>query len=393
MTRRIASCGAKAWMLAVVAGASACKLDVITSIEPPPASWDPTNNTHPDSAQFRELLTRYVRQGLPGAVLLVRTPRGQWNGAAGYARVESDEPMLPTHLFHAASVTKMYMAAAVLLLVEDGTIDLDAKISTYLPEEVYRRIPNGTSATVRELLGHRSGIPDFSGDMAYDLDFLNDPLGAYSAGRLLSYLDGQSALSAPGEGYFYSNADYYILALIVDRLVQGGHASVIATRILQPLGLHDTYYKEGQAYPTPAGLVNSYQDVAGDGRLMNVTDLMIHNDRVFMGNAGLIASSADLADFLDALVGGQVVSPQSLAEMEAWSEPHRHGLGLSYLDTSYGPAIGHSGGDIGALAQVRYFPDKDATLVLLTNGGDSGVTDRLFGELWAEAMDLALGGP
>ena len=126
---------------------------------------------------------------------------------------------------------------------------------------------------------------------------------------------------------------------------------------------------------------------------MNVTDLMIHNDRVFMGNAGLIASSADLADFLDALFGGRLVSPQSLVEMEAWSEPHRYGLGLSYLDTPYGQAIGHSGGDIGALAQVRYFPDKDVTLVLLTNGGDSGVTDRLFGELWAEAMDLALGGP
>ena len=83
MTRQIASYGAQVWMLAVVAGASACKLNVITSIEPPLASWDPATNTHPDSTQFRELLTRYVRQGLPGAVLLVHTPRGQWNGSAG----------------------------------------------------------------------------------------------------------------------------------------------------------------------------------------------------------------------------------------------------------------------------------------------------------------------
>ncbi len=378
-------------VLSFVIGAAACTLDLVAPVVPPPDTWDPALNTHPDSVVFQALLDRYVREGLPGVVLLVRTPQGEWNGAAGYAGIETGDRMLPTHRFHGASVTKMYMASAVMLLAEDGLIDLDATVSQYLPEALYRRIPNGTRATVRQLLGHRSGIPDFNGDFRYDVDFLNDPLGSYASDRLLSYLERQSALWAPGTGYFYSNANYYILALIVDQ-VAGDHAVVISARVLEPLALVATYYRHEPAYPSPPGLVNAYQDLAGDGRLMNVTDLATHDAEVFMGNAGLIATSADFADFLDGLLGGDLLEPESLSQMKAWVEPSRYGLGLNYLDTRYGPALGHSGGDVGALAQVRRFPHVDATLVLLTNGGDSGVTDRLFALLWDEAMHAALDG-
>ncbi|MGD8321942.1 MAG: serine hydrolase domain-containing protein [Gemmatimonadota bacterium] len=388
-TRRRTAC-----LIALAAtglGASSCTLDITAPAVAAPESWDPARNTHPDSVAFQTLLDRYVHEGLPGLVLLVRAPEGAWNGAAGYANLERAEPMQPTHLFHAASVTKTYAATAALLTAEDGLIDLDATISTYLPPALYRRIPNGASATVRQLLGHRSGIPDFSGDLRYDLDFLNDPLGSYPPERMLSYLEGQSALSAPGGGYFYANANYYILALLLDRAVQGGHAAFISRRILAPLGLGATYYRAQPEYPTPPGLVSSYQDLAGDGRLMNVTDLTTHNDQVFMGNAGLIAASEDFADFLDGLLQGTLLAPASLSAMESWSEPAHYGLGLSYRDTPYGRALGHSGGDMGALAQVRYFPDHDVTLVLLCNAGNDGVPDTLFGRLWDDVMDAALG--
>ena len=108
--------------------------------------------------------------------------------------------MRPTHRHFAASVTKMYTAAAVMLLVEDGLIDLDARISQYLPESVYGPVPNGAGATVRHLLGHTSGIPDFGGSLAYDLDTLNDPMGSYPPDRMLAYTHGQSAVFAPGAG-------------------------------------------------------------------------------------------------------------------------------------------------------------------------------------------------
>lgn len=370
---------------------ASCTLDIVVPAEAPPEAWDPALNDHPSGSAFQDLLDRYVRRGLPGVVLLVRTPRGLWNGAAGYARVERSDSMLPTHRHHAASVTKMYTATAVMLLAEDGRIDLDAPIRDYLPPAVYRPIPNGSDATVRQLLGHRSGIPDFSGDLAYDLDSLNDPMGWHGPGDLLPYLHGQAPIAAPGTAYFYSNANYVLLALIVDQVVDGSHADVISDRLLAPLGLSGTYYKNEPGYPSPPGLVNSYQDLAGDGRLVNVSDLAVHGAEVFAGNAGLIATSADFAAFIEALVGGRLVAPETLAEMQKWGPDSRYGLGLSCLETPWGVGVGHDGADVGVRSEVRFFPELDATFVLLANGGDGGVPDRLFRRLRDEALALALG--
>ena len=387
-------CRPVAWFVLGTTAAlgSACSSISITApIEPPPESWDPARNDHPGGSAFQSLLDEYVREGLPGVVLLVRTTEGQWNGAGGYARVETSENMSPTHRHHAASVSKMYTATAVLLLAEDGLIDLDAGIRDYLPERVWGPIPNAGEATVRQLLGHTSGIPDFTGDLRYDLDFLNDPLGSYPPERLLSYLRRQSPIFSPGRGYFYSNANYFLLALIMDQVAGGSHAQVISRRILGPLNLEATYYRNEPGYPDPPGLVNSYQDLAGDGRLMNVSDMTVHASETFFGNAGMIASSADFAAFIEGLLAGRLLGPEMLSTMQEWGERSRYGLGLNYIETPFGPGIGHSGGDTGVLSQVRRFPDLDATLVLLSNGGNGGVPARLFDRLWADVMEIALG--
>jgi len=377
-------------VLTVSLFAAACTLDITAPIEPPPETWDPARNTHPDGPVFQDLLNRYVRMGLPGVVMFVRTPHGLWNGAAGYAKLETGVPMQPTHRHFAASVTKMYIAAAVLLLAEDGIIDLDARISRYLPVGIYGDIDNGAGATVRQLLGHTSGIASFTDAFDYELDTLNDPMGSFPPDRLLAYIHGESALFAPGKGYFYSNTNYLLLALLMDGVTGASHANVISERILQPLELNATYYKNEPGYPRPPGLVNSYQDLAGDGRLMNVTDMTVHYTDMFMGNTGLIASSADFAAFLEALLDGRLINEASLAEMQKRSRCDCYGLGLHFIETPYGPGVGHSGGDFGILSEVRRFPDKNATLVLLVNGGDSGITETLFHRLWGEAMDLAL---
>jgi D-alanyl-D-alanine carboxypeptidase len=246
-------------------------------------------------------------------------------------------------------------------------------------------------ATVRQLLRHTSGIPDFSAALAYDLDFMSDPLGSYPPERLLSYLYGQSAWSSPGTHFFYSNANYYLLALAMDHVVEGGHANVITERILSPLGLSATYYKNEQGYPSPPGLVNSYEDYTGDGALVNVSDYAAHAAGEFMGNAGLIATSADFASFLEALLEGEVVGQESVAEMQDWGSSH-YGLGLNLIETPYGPGVGHAGGDLGAMANVRHFPNVDATLVLLMNGGESGVPEDLFWRMWNDVMETALDG-
>jgi D-alanyl-D-alanine carboxypeptidase len=177
----------------------------------------------------------------------------------------------------------------------------------------------------------------------------------------------------------------------MDHVTRASHATVISERILQPLGLSATYYKNEPGYPKPRGLVNSYQDLAGDGRLMNVSDMTTHFNGMVIGHSGLIASSADFAAFIEALLDGKVIGPESLAEMQERTECDCYGLGLHFVETAYGLAVGHDGGDFGIRSKVRRFPDLDATLVLLVNGGDSGITATLFNRLWDDAMRTALG--
>jgi CubicO group peptidase (beta-lactamase class C family) len=130
--------------------------------------------------------------------------------------------------------------------------------------------------------------------------------------------------------------------------------------------------------------VNSYQDLEGDGNLMNVTAIGVHLADFFMGNAGLIASSADFARFLQNLLGGNIVGRESLAMMQD------SGCGLDVNETGYGKEIGRSGNDLGAQIQVVYFPDSKSTIVLLMNAGDSGNPGDVFRRLWDDALNAAL---
>jgi hypothetical protein len=106
---------------------------------------------------------------------------------------------------------------------------------------------------------------------------------------------------------------------------------------------------------------------------------------VSMGNAGLIASSADFARFLQNLLGGKIVGRESLAAMVD------SGCGLDVNYTGYGKEIGHSGSDFGSQIQVVYFPDSKSTIVLLTNVGDSGNPGNLFRNLWDDVLNAVFG--
>ncbi|MGH7454163.1 MAG: serine hydrolase, partial [bacterium] len=97
----------------------ACKMDINQPVEAPNSFWDESLNTHPKGAAFQKLLDDYVKKGLPGVVMFVKSPQGIWNGAAGYAKIETKEPMTPMHLFHSESIAKTNTATAVMMLVDE----------------------------------------------------------------------------------------------------------------------------------------------------------------------------------------------------------------------------------------------------------------------------------
>lgn len=191
-----------------------------------------------------------------------------WIGAGGYASIEDGVPMNPCHRLHAASVTKPYMSAVVLMLADEGLIDLDAKINTYLPASMCDRLGNGNQATVRQLANHTSGILDFNDETANMVDLFNDPTRISTIEENFSYIYDKPGRFEPGTDWSYSDVNYILLALIVDE-VAGSHAEEFYSRIIEPLGLENTFYHK-PPHPEPEGLVNSYWDRYGNSKLDNV---------------------------------------------------------------------------------------------------------------------------
>jgi D-alanyl-D-alanine carboxypeptidase len=353
----LASCKTEDWSISE----SACALD-----------FPDSSLSNPRGADYQRLMDLAIGRGVPGLVLLVRTPDdGLWIGAAGKAKIETDEPMLPCHIHHSASVAKMYMATATMLLVEDGMIDLDAAISEYLDPDLCNHIGNGNKATVRQLLNHTSGIRDFVLETNHLTDYFNDFFNSYTTDDFLHYIYDKPAYFEPGEKAEYCNTNFVLLTLIIDSVTGKPHADFLSERIFKKLGLNQTFYKNEPGYPQPEGLVNSYWDRYSNGQLENITEVAIHFDEISVGHDAMLASAYDFSKFLDALFKGQIVSDATLEQMMDWRFDKRdevfNGLGILRETTKYGDAIGHGGGNFGVAMAAQYFPETDVTIVMCSN--------------------------
>ena len=320
---------------------------------------------------YQQAIDEAVRKGIPGLVLLVRTGEDSlWIGSSGKAKIESNEAMMPCHIHHSASVAKMYMATAAMLLVEDGLLELDAPVKNYLDEDIVNHIDNCKKATVRQLLNHTSGIRDFVLETNFLTDYFNDYFHNYNTADFLKYVYDKPSKFAPGSRAEYSNINTVLLTLIIDK-VAGSHADVISDRIIKKLDLKNTFYKNEQGYPNPNGLVNSYWDRYSDGKLENITKVAIHFDETNVGHDAMLATAYDYSLFINALMQGKLVSHKSLNEMMTWKYDQKdeiyNGFGLLREITPYGDAIGHAGGNFGVAMQVQYYPERDVTIVLCTN--------------------------
>jgi D-alanyl-D-alanine carboxypeptidase len=260
-------------------------------------------------------------------------------------------------------------------LVEEGRINLDATMNTYLPAAICNRIANNERITVRQMLNHTSGIRSYVSQDKFLLDLFNNRAKGFTPQKFLEYIYDRPALFEPGLGYRYSDTNYLLLALMIDHVTGASHANFFTERIFKPLALTDTYYKNEPGYPTPHGYPNTYYDRFANGKLENITDIQTRLVGTSIGDDGILASAYDYAQFVEAIIKGKLVSPASLAAMTTWvtkkNEPNkpRYGLGLYPQETPYGIAIGHDGDGAGAGSDMFYFPDSDVTIVMGTNVG------------------------
>jgi D-alanyl-D-alanine carboxypeptidase len=358
---------------------TACEQAFIPKPTLPPAA---DFSEHSRQAIYQQALDDYVKSNrLPGAVLLLhKAGEPLWIGARGSSNLEHRTAMQTNTPFRTASITKTFVATAIMLLQERGVLALDDPLTQLLPS-VVGKVPQAETITLRHLLTHTSGIFDpTNDDVQYQLDLVNNPArrAAMSTDEVLTkYVYGHALLFTPGERYSYSNPNYMLIGKIIERKTGKSLQAVLEELILKPLKLTNTYLDVREDSNVARGYSNFYSP----GQLMDVTAL----DRAEAdGGAygGVVSTAADLFRFSEALFGGNLVSAASLQEMKA-PFPVRQGettYGLAvdqWASDALGIGFGNNGTLAGTEANVFYFPQRKATFILLTNYGGGTRKDFL----------------
>jgi CubicO group peptidase (beta-lactamase class C family) len=241
-----------------------------------------------------------VLSGLPGAVAVASGPGLSGEGAAGLANVETGEPLTVEHRFRVASVTKLFIATAVLQLVDEGAFALDDDAG-----------PIVADVTVRQLLNHTSGLPNFDDDLlAFFEPYRRNPAHRSELGprEVLALALERPRLFAPGEGWAYTGSNYQALGLLVEETTGTPLREELKRRIFGPLGL-DATDLPAETWPVH-GLARQY--LPADNPMfpgpgpdpVDVTELDLPFN---WAGGGIVSSGRDLARFLRALLGGELL--------------------------------------------------------------------------------------
>ena len=334
-----------------------------------------------DTAALRARLQHVldsVRAGaqFPGAVAAIALDDGRTVAAAtGMADTAKRQPLTTDHLLLSGSVGKTYVAAVAMQLVGEGKLRLDAKVSEYLGAEPwFSRLPNGRDATVRQLMNHTSGLVRYEFDSTFLARLTAEPYRTWTpAERVAFVLDRQPPFAA-GQGWEYSDTNYIVLGMIIEKLTGRPYYDELRRRILEPLGLRRTVPSDR---PTIAGLSQAY---AGPGNPFGGRDAMIGDDGRFAMDpqfewtgGGIASTTRDLARWGKLLYEGRAfpdsLLPTMLDAVPAKLGPGvRYGLGVIVRDsTPLGRVWGHSGYMPGYLTEMMYFPDLKAAVALQFN--------------------------
>ena len=265
-----------------------------------------------------------------------------------------------TNRFRVGSITKSFIATVVLQLVGEGKLSLDDTVDRWLPGV----IPNGKTITLRQLLGHRSGLYDYLSDPRVLKPYLAGNFGyTWTPPQLIAVSAAHKPLFAPGTEYPYSNTNYILLGLIVEKATGNPVAAELKRRIFAPLRLRVTSLDTSPRMRPP--FAHGY--LVHGKEPQDVTAV----SPSYAWTAGALVSSADdLARFYRALLGGRLLEPALLKAME--TPKHDYGLGLARarLPQSWGcrgPRWGHDGAIAGYDSIALNSKDGNKQAVILVN--------------------------
>lgn len=313
-----------------------------------------------DTVKEIDKIFSWTSEKAPGCVCAV-SQHGKliMNRAYGSADLERNVPLSVNSVFDAGSLTKQFVAAATLLLVEEGKLSLTADIHQYIPE-----LPDyGSAITLDHLLTHTSGIRDWTG---------MTPISAEDPDALKLVLRQRGLNFAPGDEWDYSNSGYVLLKEIIARRTGGSFAAFANARLFEKLGMKSTRYKDDLRDIIPDRAL-AYEKKNNNWKMM----ILLDNDRG--GGGALLSTASDLLIWNDAITAarlGKFVT-EKLQEPATLSNGRLLGYGRGlFLETYRGTKeIWHSGSAAGYKSWLGRYPEKGLSISILCNSGDG--TNRM----------------
>jgi D-alanyl-D-alanine carboxypeptidase len=318
--------------LALAAATAACAL-------PPPGPF-------PRPA-LQSALDRLVETRAASAALVRIEERDhEWSAAAGSQEPSSTVPANASGRFRIGSVTKTFVATVVLQLVDEGRLALDDPIARHLPGVV----PGGDGISVRQVLDHTSGLYDYAHERDWSTNRWRGEarFRTYRPQELLDVAFATPPYFPPGRGWHYSNTNYVVAGLLIERLTGQPYGTAIGDRILRPLQLNHTTVP-GTDPHLPEPHARAVVEVDGTGAV----DATAMNPSLDWAAGEMISTTSDLNRFLAALLGGELLSPAALDAMRDTvdtGQGFRYGLGLQEFELPCGVTVlGHGGELLGYL--------------------------------------------
>lgn len=320
---------------------------------------------------------------LPGVTASLRLEDCTWHGAAGVSLLSPSTEMRPEDRLRAGSVTKTFVAVVALQLQAEGKLSLEAPLSTWLPD-----FPRADRITVRQLLNQTSGAADYTQNPDFLAEVETKPGKAWTTEELVAYGAAGPPSFEPGAKWEYSNTNYILVGHIIEQVTGASIAQQLRARILEPLALASTGLDGSEVVPPVT--VHGYMRDPEDSSWFDSTGL-VHPSGA--GAAGALVSTADdLSRFYQALLEGSFLHPDLLAQMRTVVSTGEegltgYGLGLMQVATPWGAAFGHNGGVPGFSSVVLEFPERKATLAVMSNRED-GEVEGLSLDLMAVVLSL-----